>query len=99
MELAHRSTALTMKQQAECQLTELLDSFKDVFAFNMKEMTTIPGVEFEIPVSDEDTRVQTPVPFSSDRKRRSGTTGGGTTQEWSHQTIHVAMGFPHYHAP
>ena len=43
--------SLTEKQQ--CQLTELLDSFKDIFAFNMKEMTTIPGVEFEIPVSDE----------------------------------------------
>ena len=43
--------SLTETQQT--QLTELLDSFKDIFAFNMQEMTTIPGVEFEIPVSDE----------------------------------------------
>ena len=42
---------LTMQQQA--QLIELLDNFKDIFAFSMKERTTVPGVEFEIPVSDE----------------------------------------------
>ena len=42
---------LTETQQA--QLTELLENFRDIFSFSMKEMSTIPEVEFEIPVSDE----------------------------------------------
>ena len=42
-----------LSERHQAQLTELLDSFRDIFAFSMKEMSTIPGVEFEIPVSDE----------------------------------------------
>lgn len=35
------------------QLTELLDEFRDIFAFDMREMGHIEGESFKIPVTDE----------------------------------------------
>jgi hypothetical protein len=42
---------LTVEQKSELQ--ELLDEFRDEFAFDMSEMTTIRGEKFKIHVKDE----------------------------------------------
>jgi hypothetical protein len=42
---------LTVEQKSELQ--ELLDEFRDVFAFDMSEMTMVQGEKFKIPVKDE----------------------------------------------
>ena len=88
---------LTTRQQA--QLTELLDNFKDIFAFSMKEMTTVPGVEFEIPVSDETPIFKHQYRLAHSEKEDLAQQVAERLKNGSNQTLYVAMGITHYHAP